>query len=95
MRGGVVVKSRLHRRGVGGVGVAQRILRLWIESRCGNWRGGSDPYGTNPYNRRHADPEANVLVWTPWQSVDIDEGAVKLEFEMVPPGVTLVQVAAQ
>ena len=50
-----------------------------------------DPYNTNPYERRHTVPEVRDLAWTALRP--LPPGVTpQLPVEMVPPGVTVVQL---
>ena len=60
---------------------------------AGRWRRAViDPYCTNPYQLRHTNPTENRLFWTDWRAAQSKDGALPLTFDMVPPGVTRVDI---
>ena len=74
----------------------RKTLKVQVDNlpfQPGRWRRAViDPYCTNPYQRRHANPNENTLVWTDWQTAQSKDGSLALTFDMVPPGVTRVDI---
>jgi len=53
-----------------------------------------DPYNTNPYERRHSAPDARDLAWTAARPLPAGS-TPQLPVDLVPPGVTVVQLEQQ